>query len=478
MIQNIDIKFTICEECKGQGKKSRKVRKKIRVQYQKDLEVYQKHPTKEKEPILPKRTEYPCPSCNGTGIRKSNSFPKTKEYPKIAIIGGGIGGIALGIACLHRGIPFTIYERDGSFEERAQGYGLTLQQASKAIQGLGLFDLTNGIVSKKHVVHNTDGDILGEWGMRKWLDKKPVPNNKRNNIHIARQELRKELLKQLGSQECIKWNYQLIDFKDQTNVSMNFNIDGNIVTETADLIVGADGIRSSVRKLIIGDSITPLNYLGCIVILGICSLDKVKEKSTSLLDGETVFQTANGNERIYVMPFTADKIMWQLSFPLQEEKAIDLSKKGPQALKKEAILRTQWHSPIPDIIDKTPVINISGYPVYDRNLLTEEHFLTANNSTLLGDAAHPMSPFKGQGANQALLDALSLARKITKFCSKTSNWKENGIRQSALLEFEREMIARSKSKVKGSANAAQYLHSEIVLKENNAPRGSNYQAKL
>lgn len=473
MNPNNNIKFAICEDCKGQGMKSRKLRKKVRVQYQKDLEAFQENPNTEKHPRLPKRPQYPCASCEGTGIVKSNFFPTIKEYPKVAIIGGGIGGIALGIACLHRGIPFIIYERDGSFEERAQGYGLTLQQASKAIQGLGLFDLTNGIVSKKHVVHNTEGDILGEWGMQKWVDQKSIPNNKRTNIHIARQELRKELLNQLGGQESIKWNHQLIDFKDKETISMNFNVNGNSITETADLIVGADGIRSSVRKQIIGEATTPLNYLGCIVILGICPLNRLKDNP--LLNGETVFQTANGNERIYVMPFTADKVMWQLSFPLLEEQAIHLSKKGSQALKKEAILRTQWHQPIPDIIENTADSLISGYPVYDRTLLTEKHFLKTDKSTLLGDAAHPMSPFKGQGANQALLDALSLARKITKFCNEGSDWRKKGIRASVLLEYEREMIARSESKVKGSADAAQYLHSEIVLKENNAPRGSNYQ---
>jgi hypothetical protein len=47
----------------------------------------------------------------------------------------------LAVACLHRGI-FTLYERDSSFEARSQGYGLTLQQASKAIEGLGIFHKT------------------------------------------------------------------------------------------------------------------------------------------------------------------------------------------------------------------------------------------------------------------------------------------------------------------------------------------------
>jgi|TARA_B110000914_G_C15090420_1_gene277044 2-polyprenyl-6-methoxyphenol hydroxylase-like FAD-dependent oxidoreductase len=99
--------------------------------------------------------------------------------------------------------------------------------------------------------------------------------------------------------------------------------------------------------------------------------------------------------------------------------------------------------------------------------------LKATAVTLIGDAAHPMSPFKGQGANQALLDALSLARAITKGCKPDSNWKEAGIKNNVLNPFEAEMIARSASKVKDSRKAAQLLHSEIVLHKGDGPRGKH-----
>jgi 2-polyprenyl-6-methoxyphenol hydroxylase-like FAD-dependent oxidoreductase len=82
-----------------------------------------------------------------------------------------------------------------------------------------------------------------------------------------------------------------------------------------------------------------------------------------------------------------------------------------------------------------------------------------------------MSPFKGQGANQALLDALALARGIAKECRPLSQWRETGIRESVLTKFESEMLARSASKVKGSAEAAEFLHSDIVLHEGDEPRG-------
>ena len=119
----------------------------------------------------------------------------------------------MAIACLHRGIPFSLFERDGGFDVRSQGYGLTLQQASKAIEGLGLIDLEAGIISTRHLVHTTEGQVIGEWGMRKWLQDDDKPNPRRTNIHIARQALRKALLEQLDGTENLNWNHQLIDLK-------------------------------------------------------------------------------------------------------------------------------------------------------------------------------------------------------------------------------------------------------------------------
>ena len=95
----------------------------------------------------------------------------------------------------------------------------------------------------------------------------------------------------------------------------------------------------------------------------------------------------------------------------------------------------------------------------------------AHSVTLIGDAAHPMSPFKGQGANQALLDALSLVREISKNCRLQSNCREKGIRETILQNFETEMLARTATKVADSAAAAEFLHSDIALYEGNEPRG-------
>ena len=467
--------FTICTECQGLGKKKRRLKKSVKLRYQSELEHFEKTNGEGTPPTRPEARWYVCHTCSGSGLIASDSFPipDTENLPHVAIIGAGIGGVALAVACLHRGISFTIYERDNSFNERSQGYGLTLQQASKAIEGFGISKLEKGVVSTRHLVHTPDGKVVAEWGMRKWLQNSEKQTPKKTNIHIARQLLRSAFIEQLGGIDKIKWGHQLIDFNEnqEGKIDLNFQFNGKSKIEKADIIVGADGIRSAVRNILISEGISPLRYLDCIVILGICPLSALENPDHHLLDSATVFQTANGNERIYMMPFDSDSIMWQLSFPMTEENAKILSAKGPKALKEEACRRTQWHAPIPQILEATLEAQISGYPVYDREVLQPEVFDNAGNTTLIGDAAHPMSPFKGQGANQALLDALALARAISKGCQPLSNWKKIGLRTSVLTEFESEMLARSAKKVKDSAAAAEFLHSEIVLHQGDEPRG-------
>ena len=507
--------WTVCLRCQGRGKKSKGISKKLKRRYQNELQQFES--TKfGLAPVPPKGHLELCQNCNSSGLVRSavQLPPDNKNYPHIAIIGGGIGGVALAVACLQRQIPFTLYERDSGFEARSQGYGLTLQQASKAIEGLGVLSLAEGVISTKHVVHSTDGKVLSEWGIRKWGALDTKMSSRRTNIHIARQSLRSALLEQLGGQSAVKWGHQLVDFKDSASgaVELIFQVEeqnegghelknqgsntANIKCAQADLVVGADGIRSSVRRLLIGEHASPLRYLDCIVILGICPLANITDTQTAemllagmdegtdqgcgrivqspLLDSATVFQTANGHERIYMMPYDSDSIMWQLSFPMPEDEAKALSAKGPQALKDEACRRCQWHSPIPQILTATRAAQVSGYPVYDRALLEPEHLHMAAKGaqvTLIGDAAHPMSPFKGQGANQALLDALALARGIASGCRPLSNWRKQGVRDSVLTAFEAEMLARSAKKVKDSAAAAEFLHTSVVLHKGDEPRG-------
>ena len=472
-MENKEAYWTICPKCCGHGKKNLRLRKQARIRYQIAIKEFEKTKGEGNPSVRPKITQLLCDNCSGSGLIHATNYPiaDSENYPHLAIIGAGIAGVALAVACLHRGIPFTLYERDSGFDARAQGYGVTLQQASKAIRELGICSLKDGIYSTRHVVLTTEGKEITEWGMRTHENIKKSP--RRRNVHIPRQALRLALLEQLGDHAAVQWGYRLVSFKqcDDKGVELSFQVNREMKNAKADLVVGADGIRSVVRSLLIGEDITPLRYLGYVVILGICSLEVVKGIESSLLDSATVFQTVNGYERIYIMPYSLDSVVWQLSFPMPEKEAKALSTQGAQALKEEACRRAQWHEPIPQILSATLTTHISGYPVYDRELLKPELLEKAGPCTLIGDAAHPMSPFKGQGANQALLDALALARNISVACASLSKWRENGVREIVLTEFEEEMLVRSASKVKDSAEAVEFLHSKDVLREGYEPKG-------
>ncbi|MGE0670470.1 MAG: FAD-dependent oxidoreductase [Parachlamydiales bacterium] len=471
-VENKKAYWTICPKCCGRGKKNSRLGKKARIRYQLAINEFEKTKGKGNPSARPRITQCLCDNCRGSGLIPAANYPITdSNYPHLAIIGAGIAGVALAVACLHRGIPFTLYERDSNVDARAQGYGITLQQASRAIRELGLFSLKGGINSTRHVVLTTEGKEIAEWGVRTHENIKKSP--RRRNVHIPRQALRLALLEQLGGHAAVQWGYRLVCFKqcEDKSVELSFQVNGEMKNAKADLVIGADGIRSVVRSLLIGEDITPLRYLGYIVILGICSLEALKGIESSLLDSATVFQTVNGCERIYMMPYSVDSVMWQFSFPMPEEEAKALSAQGAQSLKEEACRRAKWHTPIPQILSATLPAQITGYPIYDRELLKPELLEKAGPITLIGDAAHPMSPFKGQGANQALLDALALARNISKACTTLSKWRETGLREIALTEFEEEMLARSASKVKDSAEAVELLHSKGVLREGYEPKG-------
>ena len=473
----------------------------------------------------------PCKHCRATGLVPTPDGTPQRPHPaspRVAIIGAGIGGAALALALQQRGIHVSLFERDTSFLMRKQGYGLTLQKYSgtAALNQLGV--LLEGVGSNANISLTADGRELGRYGhsTRIFADEKVGANSasgdRRKNVHLPRQALRRVLLERL-SPEIIHWgkkfkNYNETMCSSSPGVELQFE-DGERLS--FDLAVGADGIFSKVRHVKFAKAARhvargdpyPLRYLGVFVMLGIC------HGIRHPLCDHKVFQVVDGTSRIYVMPFSRSydgdgcltprhgdevseennkapvPLMWQLSFPISEQQAVELAKADPKILVSEALERCgSWVDPVPELILSTSVQNLTGYPAYDRDYLiagdlrnTSDEHSAASRVTLIGDAAHPMSPFKGQGANQALLDAVQLARALfrtqafspskseqTQACARQFESFGVGFRggdvAKALSDFEETMCARSEGKVRRSREAATYLHSNAALAEGNCVR--------
>lgn len=390
---------------------------------------------------------------------------------RVVIIGGGLGGFAIGIGLLQHGFTdVTVYERDIGMDSRRQGYGLTILQGITALKRLQVFEQVHSLdtPSRSHYIFDKDGSMIGFFGTVFWPEEDHQPKSrKKHNLHIGRQELRRILMERyiaahpLGI-DGIQWNHRL-NHIDRLSRQVTFSNDRKI--DDVDIVIGADGINGLVRSFKYDPLIDkPLNYLGILVVLGITGCIQ------HFLMKDRVFQTMDGCFRLFAMPFSKFRpehaIMWQLSFPTPLETAIQLSK--DTVMLKQMLLDKcgDWHPPIPEMIERTSLDLLMGIPAFDRDLMKIPDLIKdGTHIALIGDAAHPMSPFKGQGANQALLDAVALSDTIA---------QNNLDLQLAIRQYEDQMLQRVYNKVMQSRERVESFHRpEALLTENFLYRGVN-----
>jgi len=303
---------------------------------------------------------------------------------------------------------------------------------------------------------------LGYYGQDFSSNRRKIKEKKKGNLRIPRQMVR-NIMKQKLKHGTLKHGKTLL--KLDYNNSYPDEIVACFQDGTKakfDLLVGADGIKS--RTLdeyykLIEEPRPPLSYLKIFLVLGISPY-------IHPLTTERGFYTLDGTSRLFTMPFWGNYCMWQLSFRVEdEEEAVKLKNASSSFKKQQVLLRVKgWHEPIEDLIQSTPLDTIWGTALMDK-IPQPLHYKTKSNAcftnkpflpiVLLGDAMHPMSPFKGQGANQALKDGPLLA-----------SWLCKSVLSTALKNYERVMCAKCTPKVLASRYAAEFLHSPSVLQSN------------
>jgi salicylate hydroxylase len=235
----------------------------------------------------------PCRVCKGLGIviPESSCISFTpSQAPLVGIVGGGISGMALGLSLQHRNIPCIIFEKDSSFNSRCQGYGLTMQQGGRILQKMGIDDFQQyGATTVKHISFLPDGLVLGSYADKeKRLAKKQKVSNAKNtprkgkrfNVMLPRQKLRRIIYEKI-SEKSVKWGHKFVKYerkKKSNKIELTFECNlheskqiksNSTVTIEVDVLVGADGIWSKVRRqsMLPSKYLMP-RYLGVMVILG------------------------------------------------------------------------------------------------------------------------------------------------------------------------------------------------------------------
>lgn len=302
----------------------------------------------------------------------------------VIIVGAGIGGLAAALALKRVGIETRIFEQAEILQE--VGAGLTLwANAVKALHKLGLEEITRSSYNL------ADGDIYSWQGER--LSSIPAAKIKRRfgetNLAVHRADLQAKLQAALEPDTIELGNPCSAFAQDPEGVTVTL-ANGKQIRGAA--LIGADGIHSVVRTQMFGEE-RP-RYAGYTAWRGVTTPPTIEMR---------VGEYWGRGVRFGLVPLTQGRFYWFATSNTHEGE-----QDGPAGRKEEVLsLFTRWYPSIPAIIEATPENAILRNDIYDR--LPLPHW-TQGRVTLLGDAAHPMTPNLGQGACQALEDALVLAQ--------------------------------------------------------------------
>lgn len=353
---------------------------------------------------------------------------------KAVVVGGGIGGLSAAIALRRAGVEAVVFEQADELREIGAGISLWAN-AMKALRKLGLHDAVLAVgrpLRPKGQLRSSSGEVFYEIPSA-------VMEERFGDVSVAvhRADLQGALLSALGEvggAVRLRAGFTGFERDGAGGVVVRF-ADGR--EERCDLLIGADGLRSAVRARLLGDG--PPRYAGYTAWRGVAEIEDAP------VPGVAGFESWGRGERFGLAALGRGRVYWYATknAPEGEEAA---------GRKEELLARFGgWHEPIPSVIGATEEPGILRHDVYYRDPVKR---WSRGRVTLLGDAAHPMTPDLGQGACQAIEDAVVLAR-----CLK----EEGGDVEAALGLYEARRSRRTAYVVRQGRRLARIAQLENPL---------------
>ncbi|KAJ8108129.1 hypothetical protein OPT61_g8385 [Boeremia exigua] len=355
------------------------------------------------------------------------------SHPKIAIIGAGPGGCMLARLLHQSSIPCTIFEGETSINYRSQGGTLDLRSTTglAAVKAAGLWEQF-----LQHARYDGESLLLTDKDLTTWLRRSPGTKDKHNNLEeapeIDRTILRKILIESVPA-DYVKWGWKLASVQMTASSGLELSFANGETLLDYDLVVGADGAWSKTRTFLSQDK---PHYSG----LGgwTMQITNAKERAPEaykFVNRGSVFAFSDGKSLLGQQLGTGTIDVAHYG-PYQEDFTSNCGfDSGDLDASRKFILENlnDWAPQLKQLVesaDEGPVWrNLYELPVG----WTWPH---KKGVTLLGDAAHLMTPFAGIGVNSAFYDAMMLAEQITA-CSKSG--KPANL-DSYIVQYEKAMF--------------------------------------
>ena len=317
---------------------------------------------------------------------------------KIAIVGGGIGGLTAGIALREAGCDVHIYERAPEFAEVGAGISMT-PNAAKGLESLGLKEFleTNANEPLDQIQHH---GVTGETLLT--IDRRNCRDTYGTAYYqLHRADLMAALIDQFGIGNCSLGKDLKNCTQDGDTVNLEF-ADGS--SAQADVLIAADGLRSVVRDILF-DTPAPV-FSGHMAWRGLVPAEKLgpeytqRENNNSLMPGSNcVTYPVRGEELVNVVALTQADDWVEEGWAVKAQKAELLSHfEG-------------WNDHVRGALEAIPDDAVYRWGLFLREPLER---WAVGRIALLGDAAHPMLPYMGQGASCAIEDGTVLGRCFAK----------------------------------------------------------------
>lgn len=370
---------------------------------------------------------------------------------KIAIVGGGPGGLTVAKLLQLKGADVSVYERDLNKDARVQGSPLDLHDES----GMAAITKANLLAAfKANFLPRADRmKVMNEQAAIFFSDHETKLTENFGHEHfrpeIDRGALRKILMESLQP-ETVVWNSHFISMDKRNEGWLLHFKNGHSVY--ADIVIAADGANSKIRPYI--TSIKAF-YSGITMLEGNIYNAKITVPTiTALLNGGKIMAFGNGKDLLMGQKGNGE-IGFYASFKAEENWAANSGlnfsdKKQLLAWFKEnyAEWSNVWHELFENA--ETPFV---PRPIYCMPL--DQSWESLSNVTMIGDAAHVMPPFAGEGVNMAMLDALELSECLTN--------AEYTTIPEAIYFYETNMRKRASLMAKESLDNGERMHSENAL---------------